>query len=121
MSVRRSELQHQYKFVCRCEACLDSWPLYYELKTATFDKKESKKFNNIINAELVEKLQSGDKKVAYSIINKLYKNATIAEKYAPCKQLSDVQETIKQCWALFGNIEPFYYSSLSKQFELINL
>lgn len=121
ISVRRSELQHQYKFACKCEACLHSWPLYIKLENAVLNKNDSKKYNDIMSAELIEKLESGDKEVSYSVIDKFYKNAAILEKHAPCKQLSDVQETIKQCWAVYGNIQSLYYSTLSKNFEFANL
>ncbi|XP_077285330.1 SET and MYND domain containing, class 4, member 4 [Arctopsyche grandis] len=105
---RQEELFFQYKFRCACEACSNKWPTYIDLKKAHFTNKKTKnKFRNLITPELIMSLENGEKTVAYEILNNLYKYAEMLEECAPCKDLADYQETIKQCWGIFSNVVPY--------------
>lgn len=96
---RQRELQRQYFFNCQCEACENDWPLYQNLP------HRGKSFD-------IPKLQSlieGDRVEAIVVLAYLLKGySKIAEEYShyPNKFVADLQETIKQCYALLGNRKP---------------
>ncbi|KAK4873924.1 hypothetical protein RN001_013284 [Aquatica leii] len=92
---RREHLHKQYFFECRCEACVENWPLYIELPKRHFDIK--------VSEEEIESLRNGSTRLAKDIAMNLQNLAEGLEKLRPCKELADVQEILKQCYALCGN------------------
>ncbi|KAB0792976.1 hypothetical protein PPYR_12596 [Photinus pyralis] len=92
---RRRRLTNQYFFHCECETCENNWPLYQELPI------RGTKIS--ITVEQIKALADGSIEVANSVMDYLKKTAETLEGTRPCKELADVQEILKQCYAIFGN------------------
>ncbi|KAK5641696.1 hypothetical protein RI129_010243 [Pyrocoelia pectoralis] len=93
---RQEHLSKQYFFECKCEACENNnWSLYGELPIRNIKIS--------ITDEYIKALQNGSIEVAKSIMNYLENMAENLEGLRPCKELADVQEILKQCYAIFGN------------------
>lgn len=95
---RLRELRRQYYFDCACIACVNDWPLYRNLpqRGRNFD---ASRFGSLFKGNRDEAV-----KVLARILNS---SDTILEKFNyPNKFIADMQETIKQCYALLGNRKP---------------
>ncbi|KAF5296486.1 hypothetical protein FQR65_LT01475 [Abscondita terminalis] len=92
---RKQHLQKQYFFECVCEACTKNWPLYIELPKIHFDIK--------VSDDEIESLRNGTTALAEGIAMNLQNIAESLERLRPCKELADVQEILKQCYAVCGN------------------
>lgn len=94
-SERQKSLKKQYHFQCECSACLDKWPLYDGLP----EKDDCFK----VDGDTLKKLQEKDEETAENILPKLLEKAAELDELKPCKNLSAVQECIKECYAIFAN------------------
>lgn len=84
----RQEKLQQYNFDCACTACLQDYPLYNELKDSLPD---------IITLQDIDKINLYDLDYVKTHMNKYCKFLTENDRYYPCRQISDVQETLKTC------------------------
>lgn len=92
---RQEHLKKQYYFDCKCVTCEEDWPFYSNLKSVGFQVDVSQMD--------LEKLAQGENDVAVEVLEKLKIQATELDKYIPCEELADVQEIIKQCFAVMAN------------------
>lgn len=92
---RMQHLKDQYFFDCQCEACTYNWKLYHHLNKIDLDIG--------IDEEEITNLRHGNVQVAKQCLKKLPTLANTLEKSKPCKELADVQEILKQCYAVLGN------------------
>lgn len=95
-SDRKAKLRKQYFFDCTCKVCEDDWPLYPNLPEIGAE--------TYIEPDDILKLQKGDVEAAKTVLVKMLPKMKEAEKIKPNKNLANVQEIIKQCLALLGNI-----------------
>lgn len=94
---RLKALKNQYFFDCACEACTKNFPLYQDLP--------EKNFTIELPAEDMKALRSGivtNEKLC-DISRRLQVKISVLEKMKPCKNLSNMQECLKQCFALMAN------------------
>lgn len=70
------------------------------------------KSGNLLSTDIIEKLQNGDVMLACKMFKLLCELAGDLEPYAPCKELADCQETIKQCLVLMEGTVPYGYSKV---------
>ncbi|XP_022916477.1 SET and MYND domain-containing protein 4 [Onthophagus taurus] len=92
---RQRELKRQYFFDCKCEACEQNWPQFNNLQVRT------KGFD--INEDTLAALLHGDLVTAKKCLPLFQSKAQSSEDLRPCRVLASIQETIKRCYALFGN------------------
>ncbi|XP_028162096.1 SET and MYND domain-containing protein 4 [Ostrinia furnacalis] len=110
-NTRQGNLKFQYKFTCLCEACVNDWPTHFTMQRAkNLPAAIVKHKDNILNTDALDNLQKGDLKTAERIYKPLCEIAQVLEPYAPCLELSDCQESIKQCLQIFGGLVPYGYS-----------
>lgn len=110
---RQSNLKFQYKFNCVCEACMDDWGLHAQLKQATFVPGEILLKKDLCLAnEVIQLLMKGDKETAVVFYQPLCDLIQFYDAYAPCKELSECQEALKQCLAIFNGLVPHGYSKM---------
>ncbi|XP_045774936.1 SET and MYND domain-containing protein 4-like [Maniola jurtina] len=104
---RQASLKFQYKFICMCEACRNNWPTYFSLSAQRFSMVPpnlTKSKNKLLSEHTIESLQRGDLKTARNIYKRLCILSETLEPYAPCVELCDCQESLKQCLAIFGGL-----------------
>lgn len=92
---RLKHLKDQYYFDCRCEACVNNWPLFSDLDTENLEDK--------VSQERMEKLSEANLEAARSEIKFFEDLAEHFDSHMPNKTLSSIQECIKQCYAILGN------------------
>ncbi|CAH0564153.1 unnamed protein product [Brassicogethes aeneus] len=95
-SDRQKHLSKQYFFDCLCLACEEDWPLYEDLSLV-------KEGLYIPSADL-EDLQLGNRRTAKKILKEHLGKLQEVEKFKPSKNLAELQEVIKQCYALNANM-----------------
>lgn len=66
----------------------------------------------VLNSEAIENLQKGDQDTALQLFKPLCQLIEQLEPYCPCRELSDCQEALKQCLAIFEGLLPYGYSHL---------
>lgn len=91
---RQKQLQSQYYFDCVCPACENDWGLYDVLPNG--DAVE-------VDEELISQLSSGEVEVAESVLRDFVGKLGDLQKPQPCKNFCQLQEIIKQCFAVLGN------------------
>lgn len=91
---RQENLKNQYHFECVCEACENNWNLYENLGSIGGD---------VVSDQIIQKLAEGDVDAAQSNLPNLLDSVECLQKFEPTKNFCQLQETIKQCYALFGN------------------
>ncbi|CAG9788626.1 unnamed protein product [Diatraea saccharalis] len=110
---RQQQLKFQYKFTCLCEACINDWPTYLQIRPArNLPKKLKMRKEKLLDVTAINKLQKGDKAVAEMLLQPLCELAEDLESYAPCTELADCQESLKQCLEIFLGVVPYDYSKL---------
>ncbi|XP_045500490.1 SET and MYND domain-containing protein 4 [Colias croceus] len=105
--VRQTSLQFQYKFMCMCEACVNNWPTYLTMRQKKIPPKITRNKNKFLSYNIIDKLQHGDKETAIKIFRKLCSLCEELESYAPCIELCDCQEGLKQCLVIMEGILPY--------------
>lgn len=105
---RYTSLKFQYKFQCACEACVEDWPMYLNMEFSRNlpDQLLARK-NKILGENVINMLQKGDVKTAAKIYDSLCQLCEDLDKYAPCRELCDCQESLKQCLAIFEGLIPY--------------
>ncbi|GBP34721.1 SET and MYND domain-containing protein 4 [Eumeta japonica] len=110
---RQSTLNFQYKFVCTCEACVDNWPTYHNLGAAkNLPKLIAEKKKKILSPNAIEKLERGCKDIAMALYKPLCELITVLDNYAPCVELADCQESLKQCLGIYEGFLPFGFTKV---------
>lgn len=71
-----------------------------------------KRRQKVLNSEAIENLQKGDKGTALQLFKPLCELMEELECYAPCMELSDCQESLKQCLSIFEGLLPYGYGNL---------
>lgn len=94
-SERQEHLKAQYLFQCACKACEEDWPLYHDLTPLTFHPD--------LDPHYLKALREGCLETAHGVVGGLLKKLEELEETIPSRNVADVQETVKQCFALFGN------------------
>lgn len=108
---RQSNLSFQYKFTCTCEACVNDWPIHPKLKLASgVPASVLRKKDECLHPEVLAKLMKGDKKTALKYYKTLCNLIEVLDPFAPCKELSECQEALKQCLAIFFDMIPYGHS-----------
>ncbi|XP_053610956.1 SET and MYND domain-containing protein 4-like [Plodia interpunctella] len=105
---RQSSLKFQYKFTCLCEACVNKWPMYFNLQPARRLPPHINSKKSLLRLNNIENLQKGDVKTACKLFEPLCDFAGLLEPYCPCLELADCQETLKQCLQIFGGLIPYF-------------
>ncbi|CAH2236054.1 SET and MYND domain-containing protein 4 [Pararge aegeria] len=119
---RQESLKFQYKFTCMCEACVNNWPTYFTLASSQFTiapPNISKAKNKILTLETIRNLKKGDVKTAGQVYKKLCIMGEMLEPYAPCMDLCDVQESIKQCLCIFEGLPNYGGTQLIEWKEMV--
>lgn len=91
---RKRHLESQYFFNCVCKACENDWACYDFLPNVGDYEVED---------EIMRKLSSGDVEVARDVVEGLCEKLGELQEFQPCKSFCQVQEIVKQCFALMGN------------------
>lgn len=110
LPARQASLKFQYKFMCMCEACIKNWPTYFTLCAEHFSRVPAtliKAKNKILSADTIKNLQHGDLKTANKVYKRLCVMSELLEPYAPCAELCDCQESVKQCLCIFEGLSPY--------------
>ncbi|XP_057654662.1 SET and MYND domain-containing protein 4-like isoform X1 [Diorhabda carinulata] len=93
---RKTNLKKQYYFECNCYVCENNWPLLHNLPALKYD-------TGVTDADIV-KLRKGDGTITTNIIGKLLPKFKQLESIQPNRLFFEMQEVLKQCYALSGNI-----------------
>lgn len=109
-NTRQKSLNFQYKFTCLCEACVNNWPTYMELSTRMTKKVPNtivRAKERILGMDVINQLQYGDLETALKVYHSLCQLCEKLEQYAPCLELCDCQEALKQCFVIFEGVVPY--------------
>lgn len=90
---RLMNLKRQYLFDCNCIACNNDWPTYDDSLPGTFE----------IDEEVTRKLLKGDRSVVMDQLPRLIEMATKYDMLIPNKSVLEIQEYLKQCYAVLAN------------------
>lgn len=107
---RHISLKSQYKFICVCEACVDNWPTYMELNLRKSTKVPNKILatrKKLLPMKVIDELQYGKVDTALDVYHKLCILCESLEEYAPCMELCECQEALKQCLSIFEGHVPY--------------
>lgn len=66
----------------------------------------------LLDSCVIENLQHGDKDTALEIFKPLCELIDTLDEYAPCVELADCQESLKQCLIIFRGVIPFGFSKM---------
>ncbi|XP_072945054.1 SET and MYND domain-containing protein 4 [Epargyreus clarus] len=114
-SSRQASLKFQYKFNCLCEACVNDWPMYLRmLPSKKIPVKITRLKSKVLSTKVINFLQKGDKDTAVKVFSHLCSLCEDLEPYAPCMELSDCQEALKQCLVIFQGLVPYGHTELIK-------
>ncbi|XP_023937250.1 SET and MYND domain-containing protein 4 [Bicyclus anynana] len=103
---RRATLNYQYKFTCMCEACVNDWPTYFQFMT-DYKVIPPKLFNakmKILDPDTLDNLKKGCIQAAIETYKRLCIMIEMLEPHAPCMELCDCQESMKQCIIIFEGV-----------------
>lgn len=76
--------------------------------------------NKILTAETIKNLQHGDLKTANKAYKRLCIMSEMLEPYAPCAELCDCQEALKQCLCIFEGLSPYGSTQLIPWKDMIS-
>lgn len=93
---RKSNLKRQYFFECNCYVCENNWPLLHNLPVLKYD-------TGVTDEDIVN-LRKGDETITTNIIRKLLPKFKQLGSIQPNRLFFEMQEVLKQCYALSGNI-----------------
>lgn len=96
---RIQNLKKQYFFDCNCNVCENNWPLLSDLPFTDVETG--------VTAEDITSLRKGNKKIAEDVLVKLLPKMQKLEKVQPNKLFFEMQEVLKQCYALLGNVRRY--------------
>ncbi|XP_046969169.1 SET and MYND domain-containing protein 4-like [Vanessa cardui] len=121
-SSRQATLKFQFKFTCLCEACVNNWPNYMYLtmrQSNSVPAKLVRSKNSLLNEHVIDQLQRGNLDTALKTYKGICDLCKLLEPYAPCMELCDCQESLKQCLSIFEGLVP-YGSSLMVKWKSVN-
>lgn len=112
MRSRQLKLEKQYKFKCKCEACIYDWSPCFVFKSFNFiSEKNKKQFRHILDENSVRNLLKSDKLFDLKFIKQVYKNIMLLEECIPCTELLIYKDFIETFWRLLGNFEQTEYKN----------
>ncbi|XP_049876054.1 SET and MYND domain-containing protein 4-like [Pectinophora gossypiella] len=110
---RQEALRFQYKFTCLCEACVNNWPTYLQMtRCRNVPANILRTKDKILDADAIDELQKGDQGTALKLYKPLCELIEALEPYAPCGELADCQESVKQCLTILRGLVPYGYSKI---------
>ncbi|KAJ2945528.1 hypothetical protein O0L34_g345 [Tuta absoluta] len=109
---RQDSLRFQYKFSCLCEACVNDWPTYLHMKRSNIPSDILRRKDKLLNSNAIDDLQKGNRGTALKLFGPLCRLVEELDQYAPCGELADCQESLKQCLTILKGLVPYGYSDL---------
>ncbi|XP_050347933.1 SET and MYND domain-containing protein 4 [Nymphalis io] len=119
---RQASLKFQFKFNCCCEACVNNWPNYLYLtmrQSKNVPAKLVRSKKALLSEDIIDQLQRGNVDTALKTYKRLCDLCELLEPFAPCMELCDCQESLKQCLSIFEGLVP-YGSSLMVKWKSVN-
>ncbi|KAJ8974015.1 hypothetical protein NQ317_006485 [Molorchus minor] len=90
--LRETNLKSQYFFKCECEACMKNWPLFEDMPLIHKD------------IAIWVDYKKGDVDVAKGVLDEVLPRISEFENHLPNRGFAEMQEVVKQCFALLGNV-----------------